>query len=65
VAALTRTTKAEAVKEALRRELTRVQREPRLWRRLEPLRDEIAAYPDTKVVIDKAFFDELGGGTDE
>jgi antitoxin VapB len=63
LAALTRTTKAEAVKDALRRELRRVRKEEPLWRRLAPLRDEIAAYPDSALVIDKAFFDDLSGET--
>ncbi|ATQ68070.1 MULTISPECIES: type II toxin-antitoxin system VapB family antitoxin [Methylosinus] len=63
LAALTRSTKTEAVRDALRRELTRVRSEQPLWLRSEPLRNEIAAYPDTGVVIDKAFFDELGDET--
>jgi antitoxin VapB len=32
-----------------------------LWERIKPLRDEIAAYPDSGVILDKAFFDELSG----
>jgi antitoxin VapB len=63
LAAFTRTTKTEAVRDALRRELKRVRAELPLWLRLEPLRNEISAYPDTDIVIDKTFFDELGGET--
>jgi hypothetical protein len=31
-----------------------------LWERLKPLRDKIAAYPDSCLAADKAFFDDLG-----
>lgn len=64
LAALNRTTKTKAVKDALRRELARAQKKQPLWERIRPLREEIAAYPDSGVVIDKAFFDELGGDRD-
>ncbi|HMK88028.1 MAG TPA: type II toxin-antitoxin system VapB family antitoxin [Methylocystis sp.] len=65
LAALNQTTKTQAVKDALRHELARAQREPPLWERIKPLRDEIAAYPDSGIVVDKTFFDELGGETGE
>jgi antitoxin VapB len=54
-------TKTQAVKEALLGELQR--REPKAprWERLQPIVDRIAARPDTGVVIDKAFFDDLAG----
>jgi antitoxin VapB len=65
LAALNRTTKTQAVKDALRRELARVQMKKPLWERIKPLRDEIAAYPDSGVVLDRAFFDELSGETGE
>jgi antitoxin VapB len=65
LAALNRTTKTQAVKDALRHELARVQKKQPLWTRIAPLRAEIAAYPDSGVVIDKAFFDELSGETGE
>jgi antitoxin VapB len=65
LAALNRTTKTQAVKDALRRELARVQQKKALWERVKPIRDEIAALPDSGIVIDKAFFDELNGETGE
>lgn len=61
VAALNRTTKTQAVKDALKSELARAREKLPLWERIRSLRDEIAAYPDSGVVIDKAFFDELSG----
>ncbi|MEP7455813.1 type II toxin-antitoxin system VapB family antitoxin [Phyllobacterium sp. SB3] len=53
--------KTEAVKIALEKELLRTEKETPLLKRLQPLLDEIAAYPDTGVKLDKAFFDELSG----
>jgi antitoxin VapB len=61
----TRTTKIQAVKDALRHELARAQMKQPLWEGVKPLRDEIAAYPDSCVIVDKAFFDELSGETGE
>lgn len=65
LAALNRTTKTQAVKDALRRELARVQEKKPLWERVKPIRDEIAALPDSGIVIDKAFFDALDSETGE
>lgn len=65
LATLRQTTKTQAVKDALRRELAHAQKKQPLWERIGPLRDEIAAYPDSDVVIDKTFFDELSGETSE
>jgi antitoxin VapB len=65
LAALNRTTKTQAVKDALRRELDRARKRLPLWTRVAHLREEIAAYPDSGVALDKAFLDELGGETDE
>ena len=56
-----RMSKTDAVKTALENELRRVEESIPLWERLKPLRDEIAAYPDTGLEVDKAFFDELSG----
>jgi antitoxin VapB len=53
--------KTEAVKLALENELRRADEAIPLWERLRPLREKIAAYPDTGLAADKAFFDELGG----
>lgn len=61
VAELKRTTKTQAVKDALRHELARAQKDVRLWERTARLRKNIAALPDTGVLIDKAFFDDLSG----
>lgn len=56
-----RTTKTEAVRVALENELRRVEDQIPLWERLEPLREKIAAYPETGLEADKEFFDELSG----
>ena len=54
-------TKTEAVRLALQNELHRLDEKIPLWERLKPLRDKVAAYPDTGATADKAFFDELSG----
>ncbi len=54
-------TKTQAVKEALRRELERVDRSTPLLEKLRPLIDEISKWPDTGIVTDKAFYDDLSG----
>lgn len=61
VAALKKTTKTQAVKDALKAELARAQAKLPLWERIKPLREKIAALPDSGLLIDKAFFDELSG----
>lgn len=53
--------KTEAVRTALENELRRIDEAVPLWERLKPLRERIAAYPDTGLVADKEFFDELSG----
>jgi antitoxin VapB len=53
--------KTAAVKLALENELRRADDAIPLWERLRPLREKIAAYPDTGLAADKAFFDELAG----
>jgi antitoxin VapB len=53
--------KTEAVKVALENELRRVEEQIPLWDRLKPLRDKVAAYPDTGLEADKTFYDELSG----
>ncbi|WP_159729102.1 type II toxin-antitoxin system VapB family antitoxin [Methylosinus sp. Ce-a6] len=62
LAALNRT---QAVKDALRRELARVREKKSLWERLKPICEKIASYPDSGIIIDKAFFDELNGEIDK
>ena len=65
LAARTRRNKTEAVKQALENELRRLDEATPLWERLRPLREKIAAYPDTGLAADKAFFDDLCGEEDE
>ena len=61
LAAQKRVNKTEAVKIALENELRRASEAVPLWERLKPLRERIAAYPDSGLVADKAFFDDLSG----
>jgi antitoxin VapB len=61
LAARKRVSKTDAVRIALENELRRVEDEVPLWERLKPLRAKIAAYPDSGLAVDKAFFDELSG----
>ena len=61
LAAQKRVSKTEAVKIALENELRRVSEAVPLWERLKPLREKIAAYPDSGLAADKAFFDDLSG----
>ena len=67
LAAKLHVTKTEAVRIALENELRRSEENKRptddlpLWVKLKSLRDRVAAYPDTGLEADKAFFDELSG----
>jgi len=61
LAAQKRVNKTEAVRIALENELRRVSEALPLWERLKPLRERIAAYPDSGLAADKAFFDDLSG----
>ena len=61
LAAQKRVNKTEAVKIALENELRRASEAVPLWERLKPLREKIAAYPDSGLAADKAFFDDLSG----
>ncbi len=61
LAAQKRVNKTEAVKIALENELRRASEAVPLWERLKPLRERIAVYPDSGLVADKAFFDDLSG----
>ncbi len=61
LAELRRSTKTEAVKQALQRELAREKEKLPLWERLQPLLADISARPDSGVVIDKSFYDALSG----
>lgn len=62
LAARKRLTKTEVVKQALQNELRREEQNIPLSERLQPLRETIAALPDTGEKADKEFFDELSGG---
>lgn len=62
LAARRRQTKTEVVRQALQNELRREDELLTLWERLKPLRQTLAASPDTGDQADKAFFDELSGG---
>jgi antitoxin VapB len=53
--------KTSSAKQAPGDEVEREQPKPPLRERLKPFLDEIASWPDTGVVIDKAFFDDLCG----
>lgn len=61
LAELRRSTKTEAVKQALQRELAREKEKLPLWEQLKPIQDRLAAYPDSGIATDKAFYDELSG----
>lgn len=63
LATVTRTSKTEAVRSALANELERAEREMPLEERVRPIQDRIAAWPETGLEADKAFFDELSGDT--
>ena len=55
----------EAVREATKNELEREDHKLSLWERTADVRARIAAYPDTGLKADKAFFDELWGQEDD
>jgi antitoxin VapB len=57
----TRSTKTEAVKRALKHELTRLDETPPLRERLRALQDRVNSWPRTGLEADKAFYDELSG----
>ena len=61
LAAQKRVNKTEAVRIALENELRRASEALPLWERLKPLRERVAAYPDSGLAADKAFFDDLSG----
>ena len=55
----------EAVREAAEKELEREEQKLSLWERTADIRARIAAYPDTGLNADKAFYDELWGQEDD
>lgn len=53
--------KADAIRQALRNELDRMNKTAPLWERVRPIQDRILARPSTGLAADKAFCDELSG----
>jgi len=53
--------KADAVSQALRNELDRMNKTAPLWERVRPIQDRILARPSTGLAADKAFYDDLSG----
>ncbi len=56
-----KTSKTEAVRQALQNEVLRLDRKEPLLERIRPLQNEIQSYGTTGLAADKAFFDELSG----
>ncbi|MBV9287784.1 MAG: type II toxin-antitoxin system VapB family antitoxin [Hyphomicrobiales bacterium] len=61
LAQIRRTTKTQAVIQALENELDRIESEKPLSERLRPIQDRIARRPATGLEADKAFYDDLSG----
>jgi antitoxin VapB len=61
LAAIRRSTKTEAVRQALENELARIEGAQTLEERLRPIQDRIARRPATGLEADKAFYDDLNG----
>jgi len=61
LAAKRHVTKTEAVRIALENELRRSEDKVPLQEKIKQLQERVAAYPDTGLEADKAFFDELSG----
>lgn len=57
----THLTKTDAVRQALRNELDRMNQTAPLWERVRPIQDRILARPSTGLAADKAFYDDLSG----
>jgi antitoxin VapB len=61
LAAIKRSAKTEAVREALENELARIEGAKTLAERLQPIRERIAKRPAAGLEADKAFYDALSG----
>lgn len=61
LAALKKKGLTETVREAVENELRRTEENVPLIERIKALQEEVAKYPKTGLVADKAFFDELSG----
>ena len=51
----------EIVHEALREKAEREAAEPTLWEKLAPIHAKLAAMPDSGLLADRAFYDEING----
>lgn len=63
LAKVKQTTKTEAVRLALEAELRRASEAVPLRERLRPLQKRVMSRPATGLEADKAFYDDLSGGT--
>jgi antitoxin VapB len=63
LAARLKTSKTEAVRQALQAELHRFDRKLPLLERIRPLQDDILSHGTTGLPADKAFYDDLSGET--
>ena len=61
LAAMRKSSKTDAVRQALENELARIESARPLAERLRPLLDRIASRPATGLEADKAFYDDLSG----
>ena len=61
LAAIRRSTKTEAVRQALENALARIEGAQTLEERLRPIQDRIARRPATGLEADKAFYDDMSG----
>ena len=61
LAAIRKSSKTDAVRQALENELARIESAKPLTERLRPLQDRIARRPATGLEADKAFYDDLSG----
>ena len=61
LAALKKSSKTDAVRQALENELARIEKATPLADRLSPLLSRIARRPATGLEADKAFYDDLSG----
>ncbi len=61
LAAIRKSSKTDAVRQALENEIARIESAKPLTERLRPLQDRIARRPATGLEADKAFYDDLSG----
>lgn len=51
----------DIIHQALKEKAARDAAEPSLWEKLAPLREKVARMPDSGLLADRAFYDELSG----